>query len=264
MKTTRLSEKEHWDNFWDSSDKVDQIYSNQGRVSDRLADMINMEGKKVLEVGAGTGRDGIALSRLGAFAVPLDYSSVSLGMIISQIDEDTSVAPCCGDAFALPFRENSFDIVFHQGLLEHFRNPSDMLEENYRVLKPGGYLLVDVPQKYHYYTVVKHIMIALGKWFAGWETEYTVGELEKLIEQQSFQVVSSYGEWFNPPIWYRMFRRLLLGCGLKIPMYPGMFRFIEKKFGSFRRWLSGQRWTMYTTVVIGTIAIKKNEEGKKH
>jgi ubiquinone/menaquinone biosynthesis C-methylase UbiE len=257
MKTTRLSEREHWDNFWDSSAEVDQIYSNEGRVSDRLSDMIPMEGKKVLEVGAGTGRDGIALSRLGAFVVPLDYSSSSLRMIISQIGENSSVAPCCGDGFALPFKEDSFDIVFHQGLLEHFRNPSDMLAENYRVLKPGGYLLVDVPQKYHYYTIVKHIMIAVGKWFAGWETEYTVTELEKLIEQQSFQVVSSYGEWFNPPIWYRMLRKLLINCGLKIPMYPAIFALMGKKFAGFRRWLSRKRWAMCTTVVIGTIAVKE-------
>ena len=46
---------------------------------------------------------------------------------------------CCGDAFALPFADGTFDVVFHQGLLEHFRNPDDLIAENARVLKPGGY-----------------------------------------------------------------------------------------------------------------------------
>ena len=91
-------------------------------------------------------------------------------------EEKVEVNPVGGNAFSLPFPDASFDLVFHQGLLEHFRQKeaNNLLKENIRVLKSGGLLLVDVPQRYHIYTVMKHILIALDKWFAGWEREFSI------------------------------------------------------------------------------------------
>lgn len=254
------SEKKHWDRFWERSGEVEEIYSNEGRVSERLAELVSLDGKRVLEVGAGTGRDGIFLSREGAVVVSFDYSIQSLSMIQSQLGANSSVLPVCGDAFGLPFEGETFDIVFHQGLLEHFRNPDDLIAENARVLKAGGILLVDVPQKYHYYTLIKHIMIPLGLWFAGWETEYSVAGLERLLAEHSFIIVSSYGEWFNPPIWYRMLRKALLQMRIRLPMYPAFFKFIDTLIAPVRSFILGRRWGLYTALVIGTIARKRGKE----
>jgi len=211
----------------------------------------------VLEVGAGTGRDGIELARAGARVVALDYSPESLRLIKGQLAPGDSVALCCGDAFALPFADGSFDVVFHQGLLEHFRNPGDLIAENARVLRRGGLLLVDVPQRYHYYTALKHLLMAVGLWFAGWEREYSIAELEGLLRERSFSIVSSYGEWFNPPIWYRMLRRGLMPAGLKLPLYPRAFALFDRAFGGLRRHLLERRAALYTTVVVGAIARKE-------
>jgi ubiquinone/menaquinone biosynthesis C-methylase UbiE len=253
----RSSHKRHWDRFWEEADSIGDIYSNEGRVADQIRRAVSVEGKRVLEVGAGSGRDGIELAASGAEVVALDYSRPSLAMIAEQTGRGRNVSLCCGDAFSLPFADQSFDIVFHQGLLEHFRNPDDLVAENRRVLKQGGILLVDVPQRYHYYTVMKHIAIAVGAWFAGWETEYSIRGLERLLEKHSFSVVSSYGEWFNPPIWYRMLRRAALGAHIRLPMYPWIFRFIRTRCGSLRAALLGRRWALYTTVVIGAVARKE-------
>lgn len=256
MPSERTSDKKHWDSFWEGSTDVEDVYSNEDRVGRHLIESVSPGGKMILEVGAGTGRDGIFLARKGAFVVSLDYSLPSLGMIGSQLNENDRIALCCGDAFSLPFRDESFDVVFHQGLLEHFRNPGDLVDENLRVLRPGGYVLVDVPQRYHYYTLIKHAMISIGRWFAGWETEYSVGELEGLLKKHSFSVVSSYGEWFNPPIWYRILRKALLPLGVRIPMYPLVFAVFRKCFKGMRAYILSKRWGLYTTVVIGTIARK--------
>jgi SAM-dependent methyltransferase len=232
------------------------VYSNEGRVAERLARVLPLEGKLVLEVGAGTGRDGIALARMGARTVSLDYSAPSLALIEAQLEPGDRVSPVCGDAFAMPFPDGTFDVVFHQGLLEHFRNAGDLVAENARVLKPGGYILVDVPQRYHYYTVIKHLLMAFRLWFAGWEREYSIGELERVLSAHSFSIVSSYGEWFNPPIWYRMLRRGLAPLGANLPMYPRVFAALGKVFGGFRGRLLSRRAALYTTVVIGVIARK--------
>jgi ubiquinone/menaquinone biosynthesis C-methylase UbiE len=45
----------------------------------------------------------------------------------------------CADAYHLPFADNSFPFVFCYQTLHHFPNPQLIIEEIYRVLKPGGY-----------------------------------------------------------------------------------------------------------------------------
>ena len=98
-----------------------------------------------------------------------------------------------GDAFDLPFPSNSVDVVFHQGFLEHFRQPELLLQEQWRVLKPGGYVIVDVPQKYSLYSLRKRIAMRRGQWFAGWETDYSPVELEKLVADCGFELRLTYG-----------------------------------------------------------------------
>ncbi|MBD3179383.1 MAG: methyltransferase domain-containing protein, partial [Candidatus Latescibacteria bacterium] len=249
MRDKKVSEKRHWDGFWKRSPDVDQVYDNEQRVTRHFAEITSAAGLTVLEVGSGSGRDGITFSRQGSLVVSLDYSTEALELVKSQLRDGDRVRLCCGDAFQLPFRDGTFDLVFHQGLLEHFRNPGDMIEEHRRVLRKGGYLLVDVPQRYHYYTVIKHILIWLGKWFAGWETEFSVRELEKLMERHRFRIVKSYGEWLNPPIWFRMLRKILLGAGIRIPMYPGILVFFRRRFSRIRSFLLSRRPVLYSTVV---------------
>ena len=252
----RVSERRHWDEYWKAAEGTEEIYDNEGRILRHVEALLPLGGLRVLEVGAGTGRDGIALAGRGARVVSLDYSRPSLEMIRGGAAGDGAIDAVCGDAFALPFADDTFDLVFHQGLLEHFRNPLEMLAEHRRVLRPGGHILVDVPQRWHYYTVLKHIMIAAGKWFAGWETEYSPRQLERLLEKASFTVVATYGEWLNPPIWYRMLRRGTAPLGVRLPMAPRLFSAVRRRAEGLRGRLLRLRPVVYTTVVIGTIARK--------
>ncbi len=214
----RSSEKRHWDRFWATSPGMPDTYANDGRLVAYLVSRLDVRGSRVLEVGAGTGRDSLELASRGAEVWTLDYSDESLRLI--RVTAGERVRIVCGDARALPFGNESFDIVFHQGLLEHFRRPLEILAENHRVLRRGGCLLVDVPQRYHYYTAMKHALMAADRWFAGWETEFSAGELRALMEEAGFAVEGFYGENLFPPVWYRGVRRVLLKTGFRLPMFP--------------------------------------------
>lgn len=49
------------------------------------------------------------------------------------------------DGHKLPFESHSFDGIFSSEVLEHVSNPEEMLPELYRVLRPGGKILITVP-----------------------------------------------------------------------------------------------------------------------
>jgi SAM-dependent methyltransferase len=49
-----------------------------------------------------------------------------------------------GDAHFLPFKDEAFDLVLCEAVIEHLRKPWIAVEEFYRVLKPGGYIYADV------------------------------------------------------------------------------------------------------------------------
>jgi SAM-dependent methyltransferase len=255
----KQASKSQWNIFWSRKQEVGEVYSNSDRILRNLARITDLKGKKVLEVGAGTGRDSFTLVNLGATVYQLDYSNNALRIITSIArQENIPVHPLCGDAFALPFREETFDIVFHQGLLEHFREPDalNLIKENIRVLKRGGLLLVDVPQRWHVYTIMKHILIAFNAWFAGWEREFSIRDLRKLLRGNGLTHTAEYGEWMYPSLLYRTIREAFRFMGIKMPLYPKTIPGITAARKSIRKRMMQSVLVLYTGLSIGIIGRK--------
>jgi ubiquinone/menaquinone biosynthesis C-methylase UbiE len=263
MAVEKESTKQHWERFWSDGRPLEEVYSNQERIVSEALRARAMTGTRVLEVGAGTGRDTVALVENGAMGVVLDYTfeALQLTRAASAFSEHT-VHLVCADARAMPFREGTFGLVFHQGLLEHFRKPEDILAENARVLEPGGTVIVDVPQRYHAWTVLKKILIAMDRWFAGWETQFSPRELERMLEQEKLEVRRTYGDWMVPGLPYRALRVLLSKAGVRVlPMYPRGPEWWERAWNGWRGWLKKKRWALYTCFVIGVVAEKPRRGG---
>ncbi len=255
MKESRL---EHWETFWEEKKEVKEVYSNSDRVVRNIKKIADVRGKKILEIGAGTGRDSFPFVELGAEVYQLDYSFNSLKIMKKIAEEEKmDVKIVGGDTFMLPFKDETFDIIFHQGLLEHFRyaKAEALLKENIRVLKTGGLLCVDVPQRYHIYTVIKTFLIAINKWFAGWERSFSVSELKKEMERLGLTTVHIYGEWMYPSLFYRASREALLKLGLKLPLNPKipLLTNIRK---TLRNSLRDTPLAYYTSLSMGVIGKK--------
>ena len=215
--------------------------------------------KYVMEIGAGSGRDLLDLARQGAKGIVLDYSPASLALVQAQAKaQGVGEMFVQADAPRMPFRDGAIDISFHQGLLEHFRDPMPLLNENARVTRSGGRMVVDVPQTVHLYTLMKNTLIVFNKWFAGWETQFTPDQLERLCAATGMEVVRTYGDWMVPGLWYRVMREVLKrGAGIKLPLHVQGPAFWANGWNAFRASIRGQRWALYTSHVIGTVARKR-------
>lgn len=255
----KTSTKENWENFWKEKQEIQEVYSNEDRIYLNLVQVADIKGKKILEVGAGSGRDSFQLAREMGVVYVLDYSPQALSIVKNlKLANDAPIHLIQGDALQIPLPDASLDIVFHQGLMEHFKDPMPLLREHFRVLKPGGFLLVDVPQKYHIYTAIKHILIFFNKWFAGWETQFSIKQLKKLTQQAGFIVCHQYGRWMRPGLFYRIVREGLKKVGIKLALYPRGFRWTRKKRDWLRAKFINQKWAFYTFLDIGVIGQKKD------
>ncbi|HZL86073.1 MAG TPA: class I SAM-dependent methyltransferase, partial [Candidatus Krumholzibacteria bacterium] len=58
----RSSEKHHWERFWASAPDLADVYDTDGRIVEALLHHVDPQGARVLEVGAGTGRDSLELA----------------------------------------------------------------------------------------------------------------------------------------------------------------------------------------------------------
>ena len=235
------------------------MYSNAGRVARNLEQIVDLKGKTILEIGAGTGRDSLPLLELGASVVQLDYAEQSLQILKRlAVEGNLDVQIIGGDTFSLPFRDGTFDIIFHQGLLEHFTpDVADrLLCENIRVLKPDGLLLVDVPQRFHPYTLAKHALMAAGKWFAGWERSFSVPELKKVMERLGLSIVYCYGDWMAPSFFYRATREALKKGGVTLPLYPRIWQPFTSLRARFRDAMLRTPLPLYTGISIGVVGKK--------
>jgi len=254
----RFSTLDHWESYWKGHQDLDRTYSTGGRLAREIAHEGPVRGRTVLEVGAGSGRDSIALAREGAIAIVLDYSPASLRLVQQQARaQRLPVHLVHADALAMPFRDGTIDVVFHQGLLEHFRDPMPLLRENARITRRGGCTIVDVPQAIHLYTVMKKALILLNAWFAGWETQFTPAELERLVGSAGFRVRRTYGEWMVPGLAYRVLREVLKrGLRVSLPLDPRGPRWWASGWEGLRAHASRGRWALWTSHVIGTVGEK--------
>jgi SAM-dependent methyltransferase len=195
QQTTRTSWEAYWQ-FFKASDHI----SYTPQIIDTLRAHIDLQGCRILEIGAGTGGNSSALASLGAAVTALDLVWPALQRIVTTGRKaGVGFDVVQGDAWHLPFRSGSFDLIFHQGFLEHFAAPRGLVREQRRVLRKTGYILIDVPQRYNVYTLYKKYRIARGDWeCGGWETEFSYRRLRRMVIECGFRPIGSYGRGVFP------------------------------------------------------------------
>jgi len=117
----------------------------------------DLAGKKILEIGPGAGGHSAMFAFHGAEVVSLDLTHARARSTQKKFDLLGDASKTCmamqGDAENLPFADNSFDIVYSNGVLHHTRDTERAVDEVFRVAKPGGraVIMLYCKSSWHYW-----------------------------------------------------------------------------------------------------------------
>lgn len=155
----------------------------------------DIKGKRILDVGCGTGRLMRFLVDQGAEVVAVDLSEEMLKKARKSFRTCEIVK---ADIRDLPFADNSFDIVIGAFVIVHLKTLTEAFDEVYRVLKPEGeFIVTNINQRKapkiatkegeivieSYYHIPDHVNDALEESFFRIEEEFFVKEKGVWVNQ---------------------------------------------------------------------------------
>jgi len=130
-------------------DIENQRHSRQGRWIPRLLEFAKHPGETLLGLGHGLGTDWLQYARNGASVVVCSPSAEQLGLIRRNFELRGLEGRFVDTNFeTLPLEKASIDVACVSSLLHEVANPALVIEEIYRVLKPGGKVLAVTAARY--------------------------------------------------------------------------------------------------------------------
>lgn len=230
-----------WLEFWE--DRCNQA-PEPNRISTKIMNDLlkwarDYEPKRVLEVGSGSGLISAFLAKHGFEVTLLDISPIAIDIAKKQFSQmQVSASYVVGDLFRMPFKPESFDLVWNAGVLEHFVDEERLiaLRAMASVTKEGGLVITYNPfAKAVFYRLGKYLGERTGEWEFGPEfpirslvsegkevglkmiaAEYPIcvkeqlGFLDRYIVKGMSRAVRYATAWIPAKIWVQLFGGYLL------------------------------------------------------
>ena len=140
-------------------DFFDAVRRSRYQVTDRwiprTVDFASARGGRVLEIGFGMGSDLLSWAEGGAEVHGIDVTEEHLRLARLNFELHGRKADLkFGDAAMIAFPDNHFDVVYSNGVLHHTPETVRCIGEAWRVLKPGGRLILALYHRWSAYHLV--------------------------------------------------------------------------------------------------------------
>lgn len=155
---------------------------------------------ELLEVGCGDGSFTRSLADFSDRVTGIDVSAEQVAVNAKKLPQICFLAHDLAEP--MPFAENRFAGIWCSEVLEHLFDPAFALREMFRVMRPGGKLLVTVP----YHGFFKNVGIALFAWDHHFDPEYphirffTKNTLGRLARKAGFSEIETSWCGMGKPI----------------------------------------------------------------
>lgn len=162
-------------------------------------------GLRVLDAGCGAGAFALALAARGARVRGIEIDGDKLAK--SRVDAELRDVLVQGDLERMPFAPASFDLVLLNEVLEHVTDDAAALREAFRLLRPGGSLVIFAPNRLfpfethgvyarrsgrrisHAVPGVPWVPLPLGRrLFRAWARNYWPWQLVRMLRRSGFAV----------------------------------------------------------------------------
>jgi 2-polyprenyl-3-methyl-5-hydroxy-6-metoxy-1,4-benzoquinol methylase len=166
MKENDMVGKDLWDNSWTDSIKYQGIerYLAINKKLDLLFKKYLQKGnKKILEIGCAKAKKLIYFAKEFYYDIyGIDYSENGVESATENLRRaGVKGTILCEDIFETSLEENSFDIVYSMGLIEHFEDPTDIIDAHIKLVKKGGIVIITIPN-YNINSIYFHLSRIVG------------------------------------------------------------------------------------------------------
>jgi len=194
-------------------------------------------GMRVLEIGAGTGSHTEIIVKTGAHVVAQDISEVSLEVLRAKIGR--GIETIASNMESIPIIDRTFDFIVCCNVLS-YGNPLKVNQEIFRLLKPGGNLVImDSLNHNYFYRLNRRI-----HYYKGERTKSTLkrvpsfSRINHFSERFEFSKVLYFGSYF----WIVIPLKMLFGPRFAMKVNENLENINPSGSGAFKFIFVGQRF----------------------
>jgi len=188
MKVTKTK----WNKIWTQELSKPGLFilNNAEAIAVKMIKEVLSLNSKIIDVGCGTGRTLSLISKSFPNAIGIDYSKTSIrkcknmGLKVLEMD-----------ARNILFPDKQFDLVFEEGLLEHYNNMSQVVKEMCRVSK--SYVLAVQPKATRFIIFLKNLYWRTFKRKYADEIPYTLEDYCNEFKKFGFELIKEKSDAFN-------------------------------------------------------------------